>query len=73
MTFVFHYIIWSLNVQVEDLQEELDHANQMFHDLSVFSNALKMELNEAKEVLVKAGTLEFPDVIPVHTFCEVGR
>ena len=25
----------------------------MFHDLSVFSNALKTELNEAKDLLVR--------------------
>ncbi len=53
------------------MQEELEYAEQMFHDLSVHNNALTTELNEAKHLLVKAGALEFPDVLPVHVFCEV--
>lgn len=56
---------------MEELQEELEYAEQMFHDLSVHNNALTTELNEAKHLLVKAGALEFPDVLPVHIFCEV--
>lgn len=56
---------------MEELQEELEYAEQMFHDLSVHNNALTTELNEAKHLLVKAGALEFPDVLPVHVFCEV--
>lgn len=39
--------------QLEELQEEVDYLNQMFHDLSVYSHGLKTELNEAKELLVK--------------------
>lgn len=33
---------------MEELQEELEYAEQMFHDLSVHNNALTTELNEAK-------------------------
>lgn len=39
--------------QVENLKEELEYANQMFHDLSVFTNGIKTEVNEAKELLVR--------------------
>lgn len=36
------------HTQVEELHEELEYAEQMFHDLSVHNNALTTELNEAK-------------------------
>ena len=37
---------------MDELKEELEYANQMFHDLSVFTNGVKTEINEAKELLV---------------------
>jgi len=40
-------------LQVEDIKEELEYSNQMFHELSVFSNGMKTEINEAKELLVR--------------------
>ena len=39
-------------VQVREVSEELEFSNQLFHDLSVYCDSVKSQLNHAKDVLV---------------------
>lgn len=59
-----------LKKELQKKEEEREDAHNLFYDLSVKYNALKMEVNDAKKLLVKAGEQDFSDVLPVHVFCE---
>ncbi len=58
--------------ELASLKEELETAQQMFHDLSMLHSTVKAELNEAKERLVKAAAEEedMAGVLPIRVFCE---
>jgi hypothetical protein len=61
-----------VRAQVQELEEDLEFSNQMFHDLSVFSNGLKLEINEAKDLLVRippASTTHMPPIYTLITTC----
>ena len=54
--------------QLADTREELDFSNQLFHDVSVHCNAIKREVNHAKDVLVSESMSENKQTrIHIHT------